>query len=213
MIDATGRVSEGRLDVIGFKIGKFFHDLFVRQSSAQQGKNVDHADAQAPDAGPAATLVGLGGDTGQKIGHCSSYHANRSHPITPPLRLLLLLTDWSFIVYWTVTALAAAHAVALPTEWLFRDYADPAVVAWNWSFLPLDLAASCSGLLAVRAARAGKAFRGLTIVSLALTSCAGLMAVAYWTVARDFDLAWWGPNLFLLVWPWFFLPRLMNAAG
>ncbi len=88
-----------------------------------------------------------------------------------------------------MTALAAAHVIALQTEWLFRDYADPAVVAWNWSFLPLDLAASFSGLIAVRAARVGAAFRGLAIMSLVLTSSAGLMAVGYWAAARDFDLA------------------------
>jgi Family of unknown function (DUF5360) len=133
--------------------------------------------------------------------------------MSAPLRALFLLTDWGFIVYWTVTALAAAHVIALPAEWLFRDYANPSVVAWNWSFLPLDLAASISGLMAVRAARQGAAFRGFAMVSLVLTSCAGLMAVAYWTVARDFDPSWWAPNLFLLVWPWFFLPGLIRAAG
>jgi hypothetical protein len=129
------------------------------------------------------------------------------------LRLLLQITDWGFIVYWSVTALATLHVIALPPEWLFRNYTDPAVVAWNWSFLPLDLAASATGLLAVRAAHKGTAFKGLAIVSLVLTSCAGLMAVSYWAVARDFDPAWWGPNLFLLVWPWLFLPGLVRAAG
>ena len=74
-------------------------------------------------------------------------------------------------------------------------------------------AASVSGLLAVAAARRGAPFRGIAIVSLALTSCAGLMAVGYWAVALDFDPAWWAPNLFLLVWPWLFLPGLARAAG
>jgi hypothetical protein len=112
-----------------------------------------------------------------------------------------------------VTALAAAQLVALPAAWLFRDYASPAIVAWNWSFLPLDLAASLSGLMAVDANRKGRPARGLTILSLVLTSCAGLMAIAFWTVARDFDPAWWAPNLFLLIWPWIFLPGLLKAAG
>jgi hypothetical protein len=129
------------------------------------------------------------------------------------LRVLLLVTDVGFLVYWAVTALAAVHVIALPTEYLFRSYDDPDVVAWNWSFLPLDLAASASGLMAVRAARAGKAFRGLTILSLTLTSTAGLMAIAYWTVARDFDPSWWGPNLFLMLWPWAFLPGMVRDAG
>ncbi|MDP1909530.1 MAG: DUF5360 family protein [Alphaproteobacteria bacterium] len=125
----------------------------------------------------------------------------------------LLVTDWGFILYWSATALAAMQVIALPTEWMFRDYADPAMVAWNWSFAPLDLLASAFGLLAVRAARRGANWRGAAIVSLALTSCAGLMAIAFWTFAGDFDLAWWAPNLALMLWPLIYLPRLMSTAG
>jgi hypothetical protein len=124
------------------------------------------------------------------------------------LRLLLLVTDWGFILYWSVTALAAAHVIALPAAWMFRNHEDPTMVAWNWSFLPLDLAASALGLLAVRSRGAWK---GLAAVSLALTSCAGLMAVSFWAVSGDFALSWWAPNLFLMAWPWIFLPGLMRG--
>lgn len=124
------------------------------------------------------------------------------------LRRLLLVTDWGFILYWSVTALAAAHVIALPTDWMFRNHDDPAMVAWNWSFLPLDLAASAFGLLAVRA---GGAWKGLATVSLALTSCAGLMAISFWAISGDFDVSWWAPNLFLVAWPWVFLPGLMRG--
>jgi hypothetical protein len=124
------------------------------------------------------------------------------------LRWLLLVTDWGFVVYWSVTALAATGVIAVPTEWMFRNHSDPVMVAWNWSFLPLDLAASVLGLLAVRA---GGAWKGLATVSLALTSCAGLMAVSFWAISGDFDPSWWGPNLFLLLWPWIFLPGLMRG--
>lgn len=133
--------------------------------------------------------------------------------MTRALRWLFLVTDFSFILYWSATALAALHVIALPTEWMFRNHDDPVMVAWNWSFLPLDLAASAFGLLAVRAERAGAPWRGTAIVSLVLTSCAGLMAISFWAVAGDFEPSWWGPNLFLLIWPWFFLPGVIRAAG
>lgn len=129
------------------------------------------------------------------------------------LRLGLLATDLGFILYWSVTALIALHVLPLPTEWMFRDYESPVMVAWNWSFAPLDLLASFFGLVAVHAHRRGAPWRGAATVSLALTSCAGLMAIAFWIIAGDFDLSWWAPNLVLMIWPWIYLPRLMAAAG
>lgn len=129
------------------------------------------------------------------------------------LRWGLLITDWGFVLYWSVTALAAMQVIAVPPAWMFRDYATPVMGAWNWSFAPLDLLASLFGLAAVHAHRRGAPWRGAAIVSLALTSCAGLMAIAFWTLVGDFDLSWWAPNLALMLWPWIYLPRLMPAAG
>ncbi|MCB9588029.1 MAG: DUF5360 family protein [Polyangiaceae bacterium] len=40
----------------------------------------------------------------------------------------------------------ALGLLKVPADWLFRDYTDPNIVAWNWSFLPLDLLASVTGL-------------------------------------------------------------------
>lgn len=116
----------------------------------------------------------------------------------PPawLRANLLATDLGFLAYWTVSALGL-----LPAEWLFADHDHPILVAWNWSFAPIDLLASTSGLLALSVARRGSAsWRSLALVSVVLTFCAGAMAVSFWALRRDFDPAWWAPNIYLVVW-------------
>jgi hypothetical protein len=122
------------------------------------------------------------------------------------LRRLLLVTDFGFILYWCVTAL---HL--LPAQWLFKDYDNPILVAWNWSFFPLDIIASGFGLRSLILWKRGQeSWRSLALVSLALTSCAGLMAVSFWTLRADFDPLWRLTNLFLLVWPAPFIVRLMR---
>jgi hypothetical protein len=123
------------------------------------------------------------------------------------LRLHLLLTDLGFLAYWTATAFAW-----LPSSLLFKDYHDPMMVAWNVSFAPLDLLASVFGLVAVAgAARGLRAWPRFALVSLVLTACAGLMAIAFWTLRRDFDPTWWLPNLYLLLWPLRYLPALLRG--
>jgi hypothetical protein len=39
------------------------------------------------------------------------------------------------------------------------------------------------------------------LVSLVLTMASGLMAIAFWTLRGDFSLAWWVPNLYLMLFP------------
>jgi hypothetical protein len=122
----------------------------------------------------------------------------------------LAVTDALMLLYWAVTALAAAGLVALPPDALYKGYHEPLLVAWNWSFMPLDVAFSLTGLAAVRVARAGRDWRGLAIVSLTLTMCAGGMAIGFWALTGDFDPAWWIPNLVLLLGPLVWLPRLLK---
>ena len=125
------------------------------------------------------------------------------------MKPLLLLTDVGFIVYWAVSLLLLLGLEVVPGEWLFKDYHDPVVYAWNWSFFPLDMVLSVCGLLAVRRhARGDPSWRPLAAFSLALTFCAGFMAISFWAIRLDFDPAWWSANLFLAIWPCFFLPRL-----
>jgi hypothetical protein len=54
-----------------------------------------------------------------------------------------------------------------------------------------------------------KYWHQLALISLVLTFCSGLQAIAFWIIRGDFDLTWWLPNLFLLIYPLFFIPRLI----
>jgi hypothetical protein len=124
------------------------------------------------------------------------------------LRILFLCVDLGFVTYWLVTAL---HVV--PAAYLFKDYANPILSAWNWSFLPLDLAVSFSGMTALLLARRGDSrAERWAVVSLALTSTSGLQAIAFWALRRDFDVLWWAPNAFLLLYPLPYLARALRGG-
>ncbi|MBA9008917.1 DUF5360 family protein [Clostridium saccharobutylicum] len=47
------------------------------------------------------------------------------------LKVLFLFTDIGFIIYWLITAL---HLI--PINLAFKDYNNPILVDWNWSFFP-----------------------------------------------------------------------------
>ncbi|MEC7290570.1 MAG: DUF5360 family protein [Pseudomonadota bacterium] len=126
-------------------------------------------------------------------------------------RGLMLFTDIGMLLYWAITAAMALKLLDIPGDWLFKDYHDPRVMAWNWSFFPLDILLSVTGLAALRMESAGHPnWRIMAAISLTLTFCAGLMAIAYWLIVQDFDPNWWIPNLFLMLWPLPFLYRLMR---
>lgn len=117
----------------------------------------------------------------------------------------MVVTDVGFLVYWLV----AVTGVVPAAVW-FAEHDDPRVAAWNWSFLPLDLAASATGLLAVRALRRGDpAAPPRLVASLSLTATAGGMAVAFWVLRGQWDPAWLVPNLALLLFPLPALARLL----
>ena len=102
----------------------------------------------------------------------------------------------------------------IPEAYLFKDYNDPILAAWNWSFLPLDLFISITGPGSLYLMRQGNPmWRSLALISLVLTSCSGLQALAFWTLRADFDLVWWLPNLFLLLYPLFFIPTLLKLRN
>lgn len=123
-------------------------------------------------------------------------------------RRLFWITDIGFIVYWLITAFRI-----IPPEYLYTDYADPLLVAWNWSFFPLDLFISATGLASLHAYRRGREqWKRWALVSLALTFCSGLQAIAFWIIRLDFNLTWWIPNLYLLLYPCFYIPQLLKRA-
>lgn len=122
------------------------------------------------------------------------------------LRYIFLVVDIGFICYWLVTALRL-----LPAVYLYSDYNNPILVAWNWSFIPLDLLVSATGLYSIYLwKRKNASYRGIALLSLAFTTASGLQAISYWTMRQEFDLMWWMPNLFLLIYPWFYIPQLVN---
>ncbi|TCO62243.1 DUF5360 family protein [Actinocrispum wychmicini] len=123
-------------------------------------------------------------------------------PCLPPWRLVrkaMLGTDIGFLIYWTVVI-----AGIIPPSLAYQDYLNPILTDWNKSFLLLDVLASLTGLIGVRTRR-----RVLVVVSLVLTSTAGLQAVSFWLLRGDFTLMWWLPNLWLLLFP---LPAIVVAA-
>ncbi|MBA3826585.1 MAG: DUF5360 family protein, partial [Ktedonobacterales bacterium] len=106
------------------------------------------------------------------------------------LRVVMLVTDIGFIVYWAITGL---HLI--PPQYLYHDATNPLLVAWNWSFLPLDLAISATGLTGWWLWRRGSGFwLPLVVVSLTLTVCSGLQAIAFWALRGDFAADWWLVN-------------------
>ncbi len=125
------------------------------------------------------------------------------------IRWNLLATDFGFLLYWSAAALGL-----FPPEWLYKDYDNPIMVAWNWSFAPVDLAASVLGLYSLALAKSGKpSWRASALVSASLTFCAGLMAISFWALQKDFNLAWWLPNLYLAIWPVVVAPKLVRMSG
>ncbi|QIP87287.1 YvaD family protein [Streptomyces sp. Tu 2975] len=117
----------------------------------------------------------------------------------------MLVTDVAFLVYWTASLLTL-----IPARHAYKDFDDPVMSDWNYSFLPLDVAASATGLAALyllrgsggeRSGHHRASWRSLMLVSLTLTSTAGLQAVVFWALRGDWSVTWWVPNLFLLLFP------------
>jgi len=130
------------------------------------------------------------------------------------LRLFITVTDVLFILYWTMAALSELNLLTIPRELMYADYDNPRVVAWNWSFFPLDIVFSLVGLAAVCASNKGhQCWRPLALISLTLTMTAGGMAVSYWAILGEFDPSWFIPNLLLVIWPLFFLRQLVAGMS
>ena len=125
------------------------------------------------------------------------------------LKYYFWVVDIGFILYWLITLLGI-----IPNAYLFKDYHNPILVAWNWSFLPLDLFISVTGLSSLWLWKKNNSmWRPIALISLVLTSCSGLQAIAFWVLRSDFDISWWLPNLFLLVYPLFFIPGLIRTES
>lgn len=126
------------------------------------------------------------------------------------LAIALSITDLAFLAYWLASSLEVAGILHVPPSWMYADFDHPQVIAWNWSFLPIDLGFSVLGLAAVITARRDNpVWRPLALLSLAFTVTAGLMAVSYWVLLGEFNPSWFLPNLLIAVWPLFYAPGLI----
>ncbi|EKQ52265.1 MULTISPECIES: YvaD family protein [unclassified Clostridium] len=122
------------------------------------------------------------------------------------LKNFFLVTDIGFVVYWFITLF---HLI--PEELLFKDYKNPILVSWNWSFIPLDLLISLTGFLSLYLYyRKNTLWKRLSIISLVLTFCSGLQAISFWSIRYDFDFLWWIFNLYLIIYPLFFIKNLLT---
>lgn len=122
------------------------------------------------------------------------------------LKKFFLLTDITFLVYWISTAL---HII--PMELAFSDYTNSLVVIWNWSFLPLDMCISFTGFTTIYLYNKGNSkWNRVALISLIFTMSSGLQAISFWAIKGDFDVLWWIANLYLIIYPLFFLNKLIN---
>jgi len=122
------------------------------------------------------------------------------------LKYFFWVVDIGFIIYWIITLLKV-----IPAKYLFKDYSNPILAAWNWSFLPLDLCISFTGIYSIYLYKEKiEKWKSMALVSLVLTSCSGLQAISFWVLRSDFDISWWLPNLFLLIYPLFFIPGFLK---
>lgn len=122
------------------------------------------------------------------------------------LKIFFILTDIGFILYWLITLL---HII--PEALLFKDYNNPILSAWNWSFFPLDMCISFSGITSlILHGKNNPMWRRTALISLVLTFCSGLQAVSFWFLRNDFDIMWWLFNLYLVIYPLFFIKGVIK---
>ena len=114
-------------------------------------------------------------------------------------RILLTVTEGGMILYWIFASMVALEWILVSPEYMYSDYSDPTVVAWNWSFFPLDMTFAVTGLYGRFGKMAASRQAMLSIFSLSLMFCAGLMAISFWIVVGSYDAFWWGINLWLVI--------------
>ncbi len=103
------------------------------------------------------------------------------------------------LLYWALAAALVLGVVAIPPEYMYSDYQNPLIVAWNWSFFPIDLAFALCGLTARFGRLSPTLATHLSVIGATLMFCAGAMAISFWSIAGDFDPMWWGLNLWLIL--------------
>ncbi len=114
------------------------------------------------------------------------------------LKLTTTITEILMVLYWVLAAALVLNLISIDPSLMYSDYENPLVVAWNWSFFPIDIAFASIGLFAkygnVKSSRKFK----FEITAATLMVCAGVMAISYWVITGDFNLSWWAVNIWLI---------------
>lgn len=108
-------------------------------------------------------------------------------------------TEIAMLLYWLLAGALALELITIDPSLMYSDYQNPMVIAWNWSFFPIDVAFATIGLTARFCSMSGQLKFKLEVTSAVLMLCAGVMAVSYWTITGDFDVTWWSMNVWLIV--------------
>lgn len=121
---------------------------------------------------------------------------------------LLTLTEVGMLSYWIFAIIVVLTSINVPPEYMYSDYQNPLIVTWNWSFFPIDVLFASVGLFSRFGKISNYHKQMLSTVSLSLMFCAGLMAISFWVIKNEFDLFWWGINLWLIILAvWIFLGK------
>lgn len=108
------------------------------------------------------------------------------------------ITEVLMILYWILAAALVMNLIYIDPELMYSDYQNPLVVAWNWSFFPIDIAFALIGLFAKFGKLGTRLRTKLEITAASLMTCAGLMAISFWLITGDFNVSWWAVNLWLM---------------
>lgn len=115
------------------------------------------------------------------------------------LKTATTITEIAMLIYWILAGALSANLISIDPSLMYSDYENPLVVAWNWSFFPIDFAFAIIGLMARFGVQAEQLRFKLKVIAGVLMLCAGLMAVSYWTITGNFDPTWWGMNIWLII--------------
>lgn len=115
------------------------------------------------------------------------------------LKFLTTLTEIGMLAYWILATALVWNLVSIDPSLMYSNYQNPLVVAWNWSFFPIDVAFAVMGLTARFGSITGLLKFKLETIAAVLMLCAGLMAISYWTITGEFSLTWWGVNIWLII--------------
>ncbi len=115
------------------------------------------------------------------------------------LKLTTTITEVLMLLYWVLAAALVFNFINIDPSLMYSDYENPLVVAWNWSFFPIDIAFASIGLFSKYGNVIGDRKFKLEISASVLMICAGLMTISYWIITGDFSPTWWAVNIWLII--------------